>query len=130
MPDWQGVETRTTPALMSFRSWLLEQAASTTNRSIFNATGGGILYGPGVRHASLPELLTGSARLPSVRERIAAAHRQAASRATSRRLDVDRLLRATDTPALFARWRDFTLNTVTDEQITSALHAASSHSPV
>ena len=28
--------------------------------------------------------------------------------------------------ALFVRWREFTLNTVTDEQITSALRAASS----
>ena len=29
MPDWQGAETRTTPAMISFRNWLLEQAAAT-----------------------------------------------------------------------------------------------------
>jgi len=130
MPDWQGIETRTTPAMMSFRNWLLEQTAATKDRSIVNATGGGILYGPGLRHGSLRELLGATVPSEDVRERLASAHRQSASRATSLQGDVDQLLRGGDNSALFTRWREFTLNTVTDEQITSALHAASSHSPV
>ena len=130
MPDWQGRDTRTTPALISFRNWLLEQTAATTDRSIVNATGGGILYGPGLRHASLHELLGASAPLADLRQRLASAHRRSASRAAALPGDVDDLLRATDTPALFARWREFTLNTVTDEQITAALHAAASRGPL
>ena len=130
MPDWQGIETRTTPAMMSFRNWLLEQTAATKDRSIVNATGGGILYGPGLRHGSLRELLGATVPSEDVRERLASAHRQSASRATSLQGDVDQLLRGGDNSALLTRWREFTLNTVTDEQITSALHAASSHSPV
>jgi hypothetical protein len=126
MPDWQGAETRTTPTMISFRNWLLEQTASTKDRSIFNATGGGILYGPGLRHASLGELLGASAPLAAIRQRLASAHRQSASRGKSLQGDVHQLLRGNDTPALLARWREFTLNTVTDEQITSALHAAAS----
>ena len=129
MPDWKGAETRTTPAMISFRNWLLEQTAGTTDRSIFNATGGGILYGPGLRHASLHELLGASAPLAAVRERLVSAHRQSASRSTSIQVDVEQLLRAEE-PELFARWREFTLNTVTDAQITSALQTASSRSRV
>ncbi len=129
MPDWQGAEIRTTPAMISFRNWLLEQTASTKDRSIFNATGGGILYGPGLRHASLGELLGASAPIAAIRQRLASAHRQSASRGNSLQADVDQRLRAQDTPGLFARWREFTLNTVTDEQISSALRDASAHPP-
>jgi hypothetical protein len=123
MPDLNGEEVRTTPAMVAFRNWLLEQSAGATDRTVVNATGGGILYGKGVRQSTLHEALATTTSLgASVRERITAAYRTAAS-PVSLRPDVDRLLQAATRKALplFKGWREFTLNTVSDDQIAAAL---------
>jgi hypothetical protein len=124
VPDLHGDDVRTTPTLISFRNWLLEQIAATPDRTFVNATDGGILFGPGLRHAPLQEVLGDAPSIgQSVRERLAAAHRASAAARPSLRHDVDRLLSAATrkSPPLFTRWREFTLNTVTNEQIAASL---------
>jgi len=121
--DLHGAEVRTTPAMMAFRSWLLEHSAATRNRTIVNATGGGTLYGPGVRQSTLHDVLGGAPPLGGqVRERLVVAHRASAA-PVSLRGDVDRLLDAAarQSSSLFKGWREFTLDTVSDAQITKAL---------
>lgn len=123
IPDLRGVETRTTPAMLAFRSWLVEQSAAAHDRTIVNATGGGILYGPGLRQSTLHEMLDAAPPLgASVRERLAAAYRTSAA-PISLRPDIERLLHAAarKSPPLFKQWREFTLNTVSNDQIVTAL---------
>lgn len=52
MQDLRGRDTVTTPALLSFRDWLLSRA-SRSGRRIINATGAGILVGEGVEQMPL-----------------------------------------------------------------------------
>jgi hypothetical protein len=124
IPDLHGTDTRTTPAMLAFRSWLLEQSAATRDRTIVNATGGGTLYGPGVQQSTLNDALGTAPPLGElVRERLVAAHRASAASPVSLRPDVDRLLQASQrkAPPLFKGWREFSLNTVSDDQIATAL---------
>jgi len=124
VPSLRGDEVRTTPTLMAFRRWLLEQSAAAPDRTVVNATGNGILYGAGVRHSSLHDALSGAAPLGSrVRERLVAAHRASAASPISLQPDVDCLLDAKErqAPPLFKRWREFALDTVSEDQIAAAL---------
>ena len=71
-------------------------------------------------------MLGASGPLTGVPAQLASAHRRSAAKTGSLRSDLDGLLQARERPALFERWRDFALNTITDEQITSALREARS----
>jgi hypothetical protein len=57
LPDLRGVETMTTPALLSFRDWMIAHA-KRSGRRVINATGAGMLFGDGVEQASLPDVLS------------------------------------------------------------------------
>ena len=56
-PDINGAPTRTAAHLVTFRNWLAEQVAREKGRTIVNATGGGILHGPGVPQRSLADVV-------------------------------------------------------------------------
>lgn len=55
--DLRGIETMTTPALLSFRDWMLAHA-KRSGRRVFNATGAGMLFGDGVEQGSLSDVLS------------------------------------------------------------------------
>lgn len=127
-PDLHGTPVRTAPPLLSFRNWLLDQMAQPSAVRFVNATGGGLLYGPGVEQGSLDDVLGGAPVRDDLRSRLREAH--AAGR-TTHAVSATGLetLAAGDTPdeaALLARWRAFTLETVETTDIVAALHAAAS----
>ncbi len=127
-PDLHGTAVRTAPPLLSFRNWLLDQMAQPSPVRFVNATGGGLLYGPGVEQASLDDVLGGAPVRNDLRRRLRDIH--AAGR-TQHRASVADLegLATGDTPEaveLLARWRAFTLDTVETAEIAAALHVAAS----
>ncbi len=127
-PDLRGTPVRTAPQLLSFRNWLLDQMATPSDRRFVNATGGGLLYGPGVEQASLDEVLGEAPVHHDLRTRLRAAHEAGRGGATVA-ADGLRTLAEGDSPdrsALLARWRALTLDTVESADILAALHAAAS----
>jgi hypothetical protein len=56
--DLAGEPVRTAPHLVAFRDWLV--GASSVPTRVVNATGAGILHGPGVESATLPDALAGT----------------------------------------------------------------------
>ncbi len=71
-----GCDVRTAPHLRSFRDWIVTEAAAFADRTIVNATPGGILAGRPISHASIDDVLASSRQI-GVRERILAAHARA-----------------------------------------------------
>ena len=68
-PDIFGQPTRTAAHLVAFRDWLVEHSAACAPGTIINATGAGILHGPGLRQVPLVNALPrGGAPIPSVGE--------------------------------------------------------------
>jgi hypothetical protein len=69
------VPTRTAAHLVTFRNWLAEQIGREKSRTIVNATGGGILHGPGVPQQPLSEVVASLTRQPiSLRSAIRSRH--------------------------------------------------------
>jgi hypothetical protein len=64
-PDVCGGQTATSPHLLEFRNWIVSQSRSEAAGRVVNATGGGILMGPGITQADLATTLAG---LPDVDE--------------------------------------------------------------
>ncbi len=62
-PGVAGTPARTAPHLCAFRDWIAAEAARASGRTVVNATGAGILAGPAIRQATLPEALRGRAPL-------------------------------------------------------------------
>lgn len=60
--DVHGRAVRTAPHLVAFRDWLATESAAATGRRIVNATGHGILHGPGIAQSTISAEL--SNRLP------------------------------------------------------------------
>lgn len=56
-PDLNGRPVRTTPSLVAFRDWLVEQAGLLEPGRVINATGAGIFAGRNVRQASIEQAL-------------------------------------------------------------------------
>jgi len=52
-PDVRGGKTLTSPHLLEFRNWIAAQARSEPGGRVVNATGAGILMGPGIAQADL-----------------------------------------------------------------------------
>jgi hypothetical protein len=108
MPDVRGVETATTPVLLSFRDWMLANAGRS-GRRVINATGAGMLFGAGLEQASgLTQVLTREISIPSL-----AAYARSSSTAPASALAAG--LRAvagtpkTDVPteSVLASWAEF-----------------------
>ena len=71
-PDVTGGETPTAPHLIEFRNWLVAEAATLPAGRVINASGAGILMGPGITQADLSTALAGYAdRDAEVRRTIA-----------------------------------------------------------
>lgn len=58
-PGWNGVTVRTTPTLVAFRDWLVEQSLATSGLRFINATGGGILVGGRFEQLPLDTVIAG-----------------------------------------------------------------------
>ena len=68
-----GEDVLTAPHLVEFRDWLLARAREAHGRCVVNATGAGILHGPGVEVCDLEVVLKDEpVRDPAVREAVAA----------------------------------------------------------
>jgi hypothetical protein len=121
--DVHGRRTRTSPNLVAFRDWLVEQTGATRSTTFVNATGAGILHGAAIRQMSLRQAIGRRAPLSGVRETLRANH--AASRLTRSRLgDLNaRLREASRSPASLPldRWIEFTAGTVTADEIRATL---------
>jgi len=76
-PDIHGVPTRTAAHLVTFRNWLVEQIGREKGRTIVNATGGGILHGPGVAQRPLSEVVASFERRRSLRSIVRQRHHPA-----------------------------------------------------
>ena len=63
--DVAGNRRSTTPALVAFRDWLAARS-STTGRRIVNASGAGLLLGPGIEQIALEEALAAHRTVPWV----------------------------------------------------------------
>ena len=59
-PDLHGHRARTARHLVAFRDWVVERAGQCRDRRIVNATGAGLLAGPGIVQASLMGTLAGA----------------------------------------------------------------------
>lgn len=73
-PDIRGSETATSPHLLEFRNWLVAQARTEPAGRVVNATGAGILMGPGIMQADLASTLADAPEVDAaLRETIAQA---------------------------------------------------------
>lgn len=63
--DLRGREMQTTKSLLSFRDWMVAQAARS-GRRVVNATGAGMLVGEGVEQASLIDVLDRNITIPEI----------------------------------------------------------------
>ena len=64
-PDLRGIDTVTTPWLLSFRDWMTAHA-TRSGRRVIDATGAGMLFGGGIEHGRLSDVLTRQAAVPSI----------------------------------------------------------------
>jgi hypothetical protein len=104
--DVGGRDVETTPALVSFRDWLVARV-QRSGRRVINATGAGILAGGGIEQGSIDAALTRTIDVPAVAV-------CARPRAYTRLHDLTTFLRetrdamagGTSTP-LLARWAEF-----------------------
>jgi hypothetical protein len=130
LSDFRGEPTQTTPSLVAFRDWLVEQCGQRADRRFVNATGAGILMGRGLEQGSLATAIPRRelaqdpfAVLHAARRRSgdASDRVEAATRALLQGLDSAAL------PAAIAAWQEFAVGTVTTEAIRVVL-AGPSHS--
>ncbi len=56
-PDLNGLTVRTTPQMVAFRNWVRSFVSSKPTVEFINASGAGILHGPQIRQAALPDAL-------------------------------------------------------------------------
>ena len=121
--DVHGAATRTGPHLVSFRDWLVEQTANGKGRFI-NATGAGILHGGRIELARLADALAEAPRVGAdLHRRVRACHAKY-TRTSGDVARVAQLLRAAhDRPSFLPldRWKQFAVNTVTDDQMLAAV---------
>jgi hypothetical protein len=124
--DIDGEKTRTGPHLVSFRDWLVEQMNGAPRGRFVNATGAGILHGGRIAQASLGDVLRDAPALRDVVRVIRECH--AAYRNRSHDARAVEALRATTasghTPVPIDRWIAFAAETLSAEQIRTALHSA------
>lgn len=127
-PDIARVPVLTSPHLVSFRDWLVEQTAGDASRRFINATGAGILHGGRIVQSTLDDALAQSPALDDVRERLHSAHAAGLNDRSALRAAIEGLLADFDEPrsaAQLARWMDFGAGGVTPADIRSQLEAAS-----
>src|SRR4030095_7794936 len=75
--DLHGRSTISSPYLIAFRNWLVEQiAAAPAHHTFVNVSGAGLLYGPRIEQATVREALGGPPAIAraSLEDRLTAAH--------------------------------------------------------
>lgn len=126
--DINGAEVETAPHLVEFRNWLVARAGESAPRTIVNASGAGILAGPGIRQTRLEDVLADAPRQDA---RIRATVREAL---TGRGDDSGGSMAAAtaavagsraDTSPL-ADWTAFAEPTLTEDQVRGAARAGAS----
>jgi hypothetical protein len=128
--DVTGHPAITTPYLMAFRNWLIEQIAATRPpRRFVNATGAGLLYGPHIEQMPLAKALEDVPPLSraDVANRLAAAHRCSArtSPAIAATLrEAAAQMNRQPPSALDDRWRRFTAGSFDPARVSEMLRAA------
>jgi hypothetical protein len=126
--DLADRRVRTTPHLLAFRGWLVEQMTADSTRRYINGTGAGLLFGGPIEQRPLSEALAG-VPLPAepADVLIGRAHRGSAVPVPPV-CDAARTLHdGIDSPhaaALLARWVAFTADSLGVEDIREALRQA------
>jgi hypothetical protein len=124
--DVHGERVRTSPNLVSFRDWLVEQISRLPSTTVINATGNGILHGGAIRLATLHEAIGGAARLDRVRE-VLAGKRAASCPSPADRTRLDAWLAGVDREhgsVPFERWIAFSGGTLSQDEIRRVLPLA------
>lgn len=130
MADLRGQPALTTPYLVAFRNWLVEQiAAAPQPRTFVNATGAGLLYGPRITQSTLTEVLASRPSLAPgmIGQRLAAAHHARTDprlplRAAAR--EAASSLGSAAISELEARWRRFTAGSLDSSRTSEILNIA------
>lgn len=93
-PDVNDSPTRTAPHLVAFRNWVRGFVAANPSHTFVNATGAGILHGPGILQSELSEIFRGAVPCEAAERRLClAARRSFADRVPQLRSEVDDLIR-------------------------------------
>jgi len=125
--DIHGTPTLTSSHLVSFRDWLREQIGDDASGRFVNATGAGILHGPGLVQSSLHEALGNAPSIDrDVREQLRVAHAGSLRTASRLRRAAEDLLAHPDLPrsaGTLARWVDFSAGSLTVAGIRDQLAA-------
>ena len=120
--DVQGKPVLTAPHFIQFRDWLVARAQDAVGRRILNATGGGILQGPGITQVDLATLsLPG--RDETWRERLTAAWQEGLANPEELQQLVFALGAGTARVPL-GDWLAFGAGQVSPEQISTCLDLA------
>ena len=126
--DLTGAPVLTSPHLVSFRDWLVEQTASDTSRRFINATGAGILHGARITQSSMHEALRSAPAIDrDVRDRLRSAHTSSLGNARRLRAAVAEMVAGIEEPQSarqVARWIDFTAGSVTAADVHDQVGAA------
>ena len=118
-PDVHNHPVITTREFMQFRDWIVARASGARERSVLNATGGGILHGGTILQTTFEDL-----RLPPLpdAEQLSAKIAAAWKRSVPTAAIGTRVAEALMSPAALpiGEWLDFGGDTATAEQILSA----------
>lgn len=123
VPDVRGGTTLATPALVSFRDWMIAQAAAS-GRRVVNATGAGIIAGPGIEQAALEDVLTQPVAIAPVSS---FARRWSGVRPTALAAQVRKVgaaLNRGSADPLIASWQTFSGEGFNAAEVSAALAAA------
>jgi hypothetical protein len=123
-PDIAGRPVRTTAHLTAFRDWIVERLIACPSRRVVNATGAGVLHGPRVQHARLPDLLADAVSIDgdALVARLQNAHR-ASSGDLGRLLDGMSAVLADPAHDARGHWMSFAGATLTDAAVDAVLRS-------
>jgi hypothetical protein len=130
MADLHGAPAVTTPYLMAFRNWLVEQiGAAPQPRRFVNATGAGLLYGPRIEPLPLEHALGGRPDISraAIARRLSTAHQASTdARAPYTRAVREAIaqLRGKGQSPLEDRWRRFSAGAFDAARVSTILAAA------
>lgn len=83
-PDIYGRSARTSPPMIAFRNWVRTVVASAPEREFINASGAGILHGPGIAQADIADVFGGQEICAGGEAALRAATRRSFSEAVPR----------------------------------------------
>jgi len=126
-PDVRGVVVVSAPRFVQFRDWIVARAREASPRRVVNATGAGILHGPGIEQAELssfawPSRPSGS---PDVRHQLAEARKASRSGCLESARRLARAIGQRDgAPVPVEAWLEFSGDGASADRIAAALDGA------